>query len=138
MTSRRVDVEEELRAFEAGEIDPAKFSHREHVRLGFEMLRKHSFGETVTRFTRGLRHLARKVARPQLYHETITVAFLALIAERRARTSCSCWDDFIAPNSDLLDKNVLLGWYSSEQLQSEPARQTFCLPSPRRPAQITS
>ncbi|MDQ6913321.1 MAG: hypothetical protein M3119_04745 [Verrucomicrobiota bacterium] len=138
MTPSRVDVEEELRAFEAGEIDPAKFSHHEHVRLGFEMLCAHPFGETVTRFARGLRHLTRKVARPQLYHETITVAFLALIAERRAKTSCPYWDDFIRQNSDLLDKDVLLGWYSPEQLQSEPARRTFCLPAPGRSPQFTS
>ncbi|MDQ6912935.1 MAG: hypothetical protein M3128_08685 [Verrucomicrobiota bacterium] len=125
-------IEDELCALEEGRIDPKAFPHREHVRLAFEMLRRHSFGEALTRFAQGLRHLTSRLARPQVYHETITVAFLALIAERCATTACTGWEDFIARNSDLLDKKVLLGWYSSEQLQSELARQTFCLPAPTR------
>ena len=49
------------------------------------MLGRYPFGEAVTRFSRGLRLLAAKAGRPEIYHETITVAFLALIGERRAR-----------------------------------------------------
>lgn len=118
----------ELRAFEIGALDPVKFPHAEHLRLGYEMLARHPFGEAVMRFTRGLQLLAAKGGRPQVYHETITVAFLALINERRARGRPQSWSEFKRINPDLLDKRCLEKWYSAEQLASDLARKTFCLP----------
>ena len=122
-------VGEELEALENGTLDPSQFPHREHVRFAYEMLGRHSFGEAVTRFSRGLKRVAGKAGQPQIYHETITVAFLAVIGERRARTHAAGWDEFVAANPDLLDKNVLLRWYSKEQLGSELAHTTFVLPT---------
>jgi hypothetical protein len=122
------NASEELRALETGALDPAKFPHAEHVRLAYEMLSRYSFGEAVVRFSRGLQLLAAKAGRPQVYHETITVAFLALINERRARGGAQSWGEFKADNSDLFDKRCLEKWYSAEQLASDLARRTFCLP----------
>jgi hypothetical protein len=82
----------------------------------------------VTRFSRGLKLLATKAGRPEVYHETITVAFLALIGERRARSSGQNWFEFKANNPDLFDKRCLEKWYRPEQLASDLARRTFCLP----------
>jgi hypothetical protein len=124
-------VEEELRAFDEGRIEPAAFPHREHVRFAFEILLRCPFGEAAVRFRRGLAHIAQKAGKPQLYHETITIAFLAVIAERHAAIPEDNWVDFIARNPDLLDKNILLRWYPKEQLESELARRTFCLPAIR-------
>jgi hypothetical protein len=126
--ARNPNASEELRALETGALDPAKFPHAEHVRLGYEMLRRYSFGEAVVRFSRGLQLLAAKAGRPQVYHETITVAFLALVNERRARSDAQSWGEFKADNSDLFDKRCLEKWYSAEQLASDLARRTFCLP----------
>ena len=119
---------EELRAFETGALDPAQFPHSEHVRLGYEMLGRYSFGEAIVRFSDGLRRLAAKAGRPQVYHETITVAFIALVNERRARGIAQTWDEFKASNADLFDKRCLEKWYGAEQLATELARKTFCLP----------
>lgn len=119
----------ELRAFEAGRLDPAKFPHQEHLRFGYEMLSRHSFGEAISRFSRGLRLLTAKAGRPQLYHETITIAFLALINERRVRRGVENWSQFARDNTDLFDKACLEKWYTAEQLRSDLARRTFCLPS---------
>ncbi len=121
-------AKEELRAFEIGALDPAKLPHAEHLRLGYEMLASHPFGEAVMRFSGGLQLLAAKAGRPQLYHETITVAFLALINERRARGGPQSWSEFKRTNADLFDKRCLENWYSAEQLASDLARKAFCLP----------
>jgi hypothetical protein len=121
-------IEEELRAFEAGALDPAQFPHSAHVRLAYEMLGRYPFGETVTRFSRGLKQLATKAGRPEIYHETITVAFLALLGERRTVRRSDSWTEFQADNPDLLDKRCLEKWYRKEQLASDLARRTFCLP----------
>jgi hypothetical protein len=120
---------EKLRALEDGALDLAKFPHSEHVRLGYEMLSRHGFGEAVARFSRGLKLLAAKAGKPQVYHETITVAFLALINERRARRATQCWGEFESGNPDLFDKRCLEKWYGAEQLATDLARQTFCLPT---------
>ena len=120
---------EKLRAFETGALDLAKFPHSEHVRLGYEMLGRYGFGEGVARFSRGLKSLAAKAGKPQVYHETITVAFLALINERRALGAAQSWGEFEAGNPDLFDKRCLAKWYGAEQLATDLARQTFCLPT---------
>ena len=124
-------VEEELEALEQGQIDPASFPHIDHVRCAFEMLRRYSFAETAVRFGNGLRRLTRKAGKPQVYSETITIGFLALIGERLARRPSDHWPEFIAVNPDLQDKHVLERWYAPEELISEVARKTFVLPRPR-------
>jgi hypothetical protein len=122
-------VAEELRALETGALDLAKFPHSEHVRLGYEMLGRHGFGDAVARFARGLKLLVAKAGKPEVYHETITVAFLAVINERRARAASRGWREFQAANPDLFDKRCLEKWYGAEQLSSDLARRIFCLPS---------
>jgi hypothetical protein len=119
---------DELRALETGALDPGKFPHREHVRLAYGMLERYSFGEAVARFSCGVKLLAAKAGRPEVYHETITVAFLAVIGERRARARSNNWTEFKANNGDLFDKRCLGKWYNAEQLGSDLARRTFCLP----------
>ena len=132
MSSAQQAAIEELRAFETGRLDPAKFPHREHLRFAYEMLCRHSFGEAISRFSRGLTLLTAKAGRPQLYHETITVAFLALINERRLRGGAENWSQFAKNNADLFDKTCLERWYTAEQLGTDLARRTFCLPSSMR------
>ena len=131
MKSVERSVDEELVALETGALDPAGFPHAEHVRLGYEMLERHAFSEAVARFARGLRLLAAKAGRPEIYHETITVAFLAVIGERRGRVTHEDWSDFKAKNADLLDKRCLERWYDADRLRSDLARKTFCLPEPK-------
>lgn len=128
MTGVESSIEEELRDLETGALDPAKFPHSEHLRLGYEMLARYPFAEAVLRFSCGLKLVAARAGRPEVYHETITVAFLALINERRA-TGEQTWSQFRTKNRDLFDKRCLEKWYSREQLASALARRTFCLPS---------
>jgi len=119
---------DELMALETGALDPKAFPHPEHVRFAYAMLERYPFGEAITRFSHGLKLLAAKAGRPEVYHETITIAFLALIGERRARARDEDWSAFKANNSDLFDKRCLEKWYGPEQLWSDLARRTFCLP----------
>ena len=122
---------QELEALEAGTLDPSRFSHQEHVRFAYGMLEQYPFGEAVARFSRGLRLIAAKAGRPEIYHETITVAFLAVIGERRARAESNSWPEFKARNGDLFDKRCLEQWYDVDCLRSDLARRTFCLPARR-------
>lgn len=117
-----------LADFEAGRVDPAQFPHREHLRVSYELLERHPFPEALLHLARGLRRLAAKAGQPEVYHETITAAFLALIAERRLRGQYADWEDFAARNPDLFRKELLAEFYEPVVLKSSVARQTFVLP----------
>ena len=67
----------DLERFVRGEIDTCAFPHREHVRMAFEMLRRHDFAETVWHFSRTLRAMAAKAGKPQAFNQTVTIAFLS-------------------------------------------------------------
>ncbi len=128
MTRNNSSIANELCDLENGRLDPKQFPHREHVRLGFEMLGRYPFPEALARFSKGLRQLAVKGGRPEAYHETITAAFLALIGERRLNDEYAHWEEFAAQNVDLLSKDLLREWYEPEVLASVIARRTFVLP----------
>lgn len=119
---------EVLADFEAGRIDPARFTHREHVRVGYELLERHLFPEALLHLARGLRRLAAKAGQPEVYHETLTAAFLALIAERRLQGRYANWEDFATRNPDLMEKRLVEKIYPPARLQSAVARRTFVLP----------
>jgi N-formylglutamate deformylase len=126
-----MDDEMLIRLFEAGEVPPGGFHHREHVRVAWWYLRRHSLPEALERFSAALRHFATVQGKPTLFHATITTAFVLLIHERLAATGREGgWDEFAAQHSDLLTwrPSVLDRYYAAETLGSERARQTFVMP----------
>src|SRR5438105_14919431 len=104
-------IEAELATLVRGQIDPRKFPHSEHLRFAYEMLSRHSFAETVSLFSASLKKLAAKGGRPELYHDTITIAYLSLVAERRAQSQARDCTAFIPENGHLLEKSCLERWY---------------------------
>jgi hypothetical protein len=120
----------ELARFMRGEIDAADFPHREHVRMAFEMLRRLDFAESVWRFSRTLRLMAVKAGKPQAFSQTVTIAFLSLIAERMELSRPADFSAFARDNPEVFDKEVLARWYPREQLAAEITRRVFVLPAP--------
>lgn len=125
------EISKELAHFLRGELDPDAFHHADHVRTAFEILERHDFMKAAQAYSAGLKVLAQKAGRPGAYHETITLAFLSLIAERRSEREFDGFESFAAANSDLMEKSALLRWYAPERLNSERARRIFVLPDPR-------
>jgi hypothetical protein len=122
-------------AFEDCTLRNEEFHHRDHVRVGFLYMSRFPGLEGMRRFSEGLERFAAASGRHNLYHETITWAFLLLIRERLARArECvgrsPSWDEFAADNQDLLKgkDHVLRGYYRDETLKSELARRTFVFP----------
>jgi len=118
----------DLERFLRGELDATRFPHREHVRMAFETLRRYDFAETVLHFSRALRSMAAKAGKPEAFHQTVTIAFLALIAERMENGERADFAAFARANPDLNDKAALARWYRPERLASASARRTFLLP----------
>jgi hypothetical protein len=119
-----------LQRFVRGEIAAADFPHREHVRMAFEMLRRHDFAESVLHFSQALRAMAARAGKPQAFNQTITVAFLGLIAQRMDAAAESDFTAFAQLNPDLFAGSLLRRWYRPEQLASPLASRAFLMPDP--------
>ncbi|HEY7288627.1 MAG TPA: hypothetical protein VH583_02235 [Vicinamibacterales bacterium] len=126
--------EELLGYFEAGQAPPGGFHHAEHVRVAWCYARRHPWVAALERFRTSLKGFAEAQGKPTLYHETITTAFMALVAERLdAGGSGADWETFAARNADLLSwkPSILDRYYRPETLASERARRMFVLPDAR-------
>ena len=117
--------QEFIHAFTAGRLAPEGFDHRAHLRAAFLLLRSRPFLEACIAMREGLQALAGKLGKPDLYHETVTVAFMALVAERGPEGD---WSGFIARHPELCQRGLLDGWYSKALLASSAARKTFAMP----------
>ena len=123
--------QEFLAAFEAGQLSGKDFHHADHVRMAWLYLRSRPVLQAVADFSAALRRLATAHGKPNLYHETITWAYLFLIRERMDRDlECRDWKEFARANPDLLDWThpILKRYYREETLKSEQARRLFMLP----------
>jgi hypothetical protein len=124
------DDDTALDRFLSGQQSNDDFRHRDHVRVAYALLGRYPFAEAAHLFARELRAIATRAGRPGAYHETITLAFLSLIAEHSNARRFETFDDFAHANPELLEKATLLRWYTPERLESEAARRTFLLPPP--------
>jgi hypothetical protein len=107
-----------------------QFHHQQHVQVAWLFVRKHGMPAALGEFSTAIKRFADAKGATGLYHETITWAFLLLIAERQARNPASTWPQFEAANADLLvwKPSILERYYSKELLGSELARRTFLMP----------
>ena len=115
-------------AFETGNLLPAEFDHRAHLRAAFCLVHRRPFLEACIAMRDGVRDIARRAGRPGLYHETITVAFMSIVAQRVADRPDIAWNDFVAAHPDLTERALLARWYTRAALESDPARARFVMP----------
>ena len=107
-----------------------QFHHQQHVEVAWLFVRKHGMPAALAEFTTAIKRFADAKGATGLYHETITWAFLLLIAERQATCGAASWDAFAAVNQDLLHwkPSILERYYSRETLNSDLARRVFVFP----------
>jgi hypothetical protein len=122
--------DEFLEAFDAATI--AEFHHADHIRAAWLYVNRYApAADAVRRFTAALQHFAAAKGKPELYHETITWAYLFVINERRMRSpGVTTWVEFRERNPDLMGwkPGVLDGYYRPETLDSPIARFCFVMP----------
>lgn len=126
-----MDDEEFLSGFENCTLPAVSFHHADHVRVVWLYLRRYPVLQALAKFTESLQRFANANSKPNLYHETITWAYVFLINERMERNGrAHSWEDFAAKNSDLFDwkNSILKAYYREETLRSELARNTFVFP----------
>ena len=107
-----------------------QFHHQQHVHVAWMFVRSHGMPAALSEFSTAIKRFADAKGATGLYHETITWAFLLLIADRQARKPVDAWEEFEAANPDLLTWKpaILNRYYSKELLASDLAKRTFLMP----------
>jgi hypothetical protein len=120
-----------LKALERCELAESAFGHADHVRAAYLYLKAGDFSNALDRTRRAIRNHAKHLGKADRYHETITVAYLALIQQHIVqRGDSGGWMTFARDNPELLRRDLLREFYSEAQLESELARRVFVLPHP--------
>ena len=111
-------------------LPASEFHHQQHVQVAWLFVRRYGMPAALAEFSTAIKRFADAKGATGLYHETITWAFLLLIAERQARNPVNSWEEFAAANADLLtwQPSVLERYYSKELLASGLAKRTFLMP----------
>ncbi len=66
--------------FESGNV--SSFKHKDHIKLAWAYLHEYPTSQAIDKFSSALKAFAAKQGATDLYHETITWAYLLIIAER--------------------------------------------------------
>lgn len=119
-----------VEAFENATLEPGGFDHEAHILVAWHYLQELSLLDAITRFTRAIKRLTRKLGVSAKYHETITWFYLIKIAERLQASPGADWQAFKAANPDLFAWNPSLveKYYSKDLLSSDAARHMFVFP----------
>ncbi|MFP6582120.1 MAG: hypothetical protein VCD00_06130 [Candidatus Hydrogenedentota bacterium] len=123
--------DEFIKAFEAAGISRDDWTHEAHIRMGWIYCQREETCQGATdRARAGIKALNQADDIPAgFYHETVTVAFMALIWSR-AQAGPKTWADFLASNRDLIstDSSALARHYSTTLLESDEARTEYVVP----------
>jgi hypothetical protein len=121
------------RAFEDGAVTPAEFGHVAHVRVAWVYLREaESVDDALMRMRAAIRLFAAAAGAAQKYHETITVLWMRLLADLRARGVSGELADVLRAYPELADKDLPLQYYTRDRLFGDEARAAWVEPD-RRP-----
>jgi len=121
-----------LSAFERCELPAEQWTHLAHIRIAWVCLNLDSSMAALARIRQGILCYNTEVLdRRQKYHETVTVAFTHIIADRMR--DGENWRDFAERCNELMETGnpILLSYYSENRLFSERARSAFVEPDLR-------
>jgi len=131
------DISTFIRAFETCTLAKAQWTHLAHLTVAHHYLWHNSQEEATKRMRTGIQRYNRATANPTGYHETITLAWLAILArELRARKIAGITDYEESTSASELatayaNQDILLEYYSRDLLMSEEARTRWVPPDLR-------
>jgi hypothetical protein len=115
-----------LAAFEDATLEP--FHHRDHLRMTWLYLRAHGQEEAERRVAEGIQRFAAAHGKAQMYHVTLTRAWLRLMEAALRATPARTFDEFAVAHADLLDKDRIYRHYRRETIGSPEARAGWLEP----------
>ncbi len=116
-----------LEAFHSGRLSTSEFRHADHLRLAWLHLAKEPFDTALDRVRAGIRAFAEHHNLSGLYHETITTAWVHLLATHQENS----FEEFLMVNESQLSSNLLHRFWTPEILASREARNRWVPPDRR-------
>jgi len=105
------------------------FGHREHLELAWTCLDRYGEVDAAHQaVAAAVQHLARRHGMPQKYHETLTRAWVVVVALHRTLEPGASFDAFLAAHPRLLERDLLSRHYSEPLLWSDAARARWTEP----------
>jgi hypothetical protein len=118
-----------LEAFDAGERPGGVFRHADHLRLAWLYLRRDGAALGEEKIAAGIRRFAEAQGAVGLYHDTLTRAWVRLVAAALDATpGGESFPLFLEANPQLADKAYLFRFYSVEALSAARAREEWIEP----------
>jgi hypothetical protein len=119
-----MDDIEFVRAFESCELPPELFHHRDHIRLAWIYLHQYGAEQATVRIASAIRNYAAHLGVSAKYSETVTVAWMRLLAQAPGAT----FDEITRDYPQVLSKDYLREFYSDAALSSDAAKTAFVEP----------
>jgi len=129
------ELEDLVLRFRRRKVPHAEWTHLAHLAVGTWHVRRYGKEKALPKLRRGIRRLNDAHGTPNSdtrgYHETITRAYVHLIAEFLATrpqdaTTADCAQALLG--SPLAERDALLAYYSKERLMSVAARRAWVEP----------
>jgi phosphinothricin acetyltransferase len=107
-----------------------EWTHRAHLRFAWLTLRTHGLAEAHAYTREHIQRYNEVVGARIGYHDTITRAYLILMAARMSAGTARSFDDFERSNADLFTPGLasVLAHYSPARLWTDEAKASFCAP----------
>jgi hypothetical protein len=115
-----------LAAFEDGRLD--SFKHIDHIRMAWIYLVAYDFERAMQFITSGIKNFAAIKNVTGLYHQTITLFWVYMVAGAVDQTPATDFAEFISRNPQLTRKDYLFEFYSKELVTSDAARKAWISP----------
>jgi hypothetical protein len=124
------EIESFIRSFEEGSLPRVEWTHAKHLTVALWYLLQHPRDEATRRIRHGIQSYNLRVGNRTGFHETITLAWIAVItgfleSRDRERPLADLAGELIAVCGE---KDYLLRFYSRDRLFSDEARHRWVTP----------
>ena len=111
-----------VRALERGEVPNGGFRHADHLRVAWVYLDECGGADAaLARMAATLRRFAASVGKPEKYSDALTAFWIYQLASARAMMPGATIDDVFTAWPRLLDKDLVLAYYSADAPSSRSA-----------------
>jgi hypothetical protein len=124
IASAHLSDDDFLAQFSRCELPLQSFRHGDHLRLAWLLLHRCPFDQALDLVRQGIRRYAEHHGAGHIYHETITTAWVKLIALHHEPS----FDEFIQQNEERLNLGLLHRFWSPAALDSQTAKSTWLPP----------
>jgi hypothetical protein len=118
-------------AFEAGQIANQNFHHRDHLRLAWVQIRRIGLERASESVAVAIRQFAAHDGNADRYHDTMTRFWVRVVGIGINRHPTLPFEDLLAAEPHLLDKNLPFLHWSRERMRSDEARLRWVEPDLR-------